>query len=364
MHISNISGHRSASLAIEKSLREIDGRVQIKCIDGINYTSPVLEKLISKTYMSVIKRVPRLWDYLYDNKDVLRKVKRIRALIHRLKDKKIRRLFNSFKPDIVVCTQAFPCGMVADYKRRHNLKIPLVAVLTDYAAHGYWLSDFVDLYVVPTPEIKQRLIQRGITAQRLKVLGIPVDIKFSKQGNREQAYRKLGLDSSLPIILIMGGGQGLGPIREIVGTLDKLTTPSQLIVVCGTNKNLYRWLKKHESFFNKPVIIMGYTECVNDLMDISSLIVSKPGGLTSAEALTKSLPIIIVSPLPGQESLNARFLLETGVALKVENLLELRSLVEELLNDKTKLEMLRQRAGASGRVDSAQNIARFILNMA
>jgi processive 1,2-diacylglycerol beta-glucosyltransferase len=109
---------------------------------------------------------------------------------------------------------------------------------------------------------------------------------------------------------------------------------------------------------------VGYTECVNDLMDISNLIVSKPGGLTSAEALTKSLPIIIVSPLPGQESLNTKFLLETGVALKVENLLELRSLVEELLNDKTKLEMLRQRAGAFGRVDSAQNIARFILNMA
>ena len=259
MHISNISGHRSASLAIEKSLREIDGGVQIKCIDGINYTSPVLEKLISKTYMSVIKRVPRLWDYLYDNKDVLRKVKRIRALIHRLKDKKIRRLFNSFKPDIVVCTQAFPCGMVADYKRRHNLKIPLVAVLTDYAAHGYWLSDFVDLYVVPTPEIKQRLIQRGIAARRLKVLGIPVDIKFSKQGNREQAYRKLGLDSSLPVILIMGGGQGLGPIKEIVFALDKLTTPSQLIVVCGTNKNLYRWLKKHESLFNKPAAIIRYT---------------------------------------------------------------------------------------------------------
>ena len=148
MHISNVSGHHSASLAIEQALQKIDGNVQTKSIDAFNYTNPFLEKFINSLYMAIIKIVPQFWDYLYDNEDVLRKIRKTRSLLHSLKDTNIRKLFDDFRPDIVVCTQAFPCGMVADYKRRRGLNIPLVGVLTDYAPHLYWLNDFVDIYVV------------------------------------------------------------------------------------------------------------------------------------------------------------------------------------------------------------------------
>ncbi len=363
MYISNVSGHRRASLAIQKALQEVDGTVQTKTIDAFNYTNPFLEKFINKLYVFVIKTVPRIWDYLYDNENVLKRVRKIRWLIHKLNDKKIKELFDDFRPDIVVCTQAFPCGMVADYKRRHNLNIPLMGVLTDYAPHGYWLNDSVDIYIVPVPKIKQKLIQRGIPQQRLKVLGIPIDTKFRNPGNPGEVLRRLGLDSNLPVILIMGGGQGLGPIKKIVHTLDKLRQPVQLIVACGTNRSLYKWLKRNEPLFNKPVTVMDYTERIDELMSVSSFIVTKPGGLTSAEALSKSLPIIIASPLPGQESLNTHFLLETGIALKMDSFAELGSLAEELLSDTERLEKLRRRAYAAAPADSALKTAQLILSM-
>lgn len=363
MYISNVSGHRSASVAIEKSLRNLDKSVQIKNIDGLNYTSPLAEKIINEIYMIVIRVIPQLWDHLYDNEDVMLRLRRVRSLIHRLKNKKIDKLFNEFKPDMVVCTQAFPCGMVAEYKRRHNLTIPLIGVLTDYAPHSYWLDELVDIYIAPALKIKQRLIQKGIDSRRLLTLGIPIDSKFAKLSNREEGSSRLGLDPATATILIMGGGQGLGPIKEIVKSLDTLRHSVQLIVVCGTNIALFKWLNKNKIFFNKRILVIGYTEEINELMAISSFIVSKPGGLTSAEALSQSLPIIIVKPLPGQESQNAKFLLEAGVALKANNLEELKTQAEELLSNSTKLDNLRKKAASLAHPDSAMQIAQLILGM-
>lgn len=363
LHISNVSGHRCASLAIQKALQEIDATVKTKSINAFNYTNPFLEKFINWLYMFVIKATPGIWDYLYDNEAVLKKAGKTRLLIHKLNDKKIKKLFDDFRPDIVVCTQAFPCGMVADYKRRHNLDTPLIGVLTDYAPHSYWLNSLVDAYVVPAPKIKEKFLQRGVSEARLKVLGIPIDNGFGKQGNPHQIRQRLKLDSKLPAVLIMGGGQGLGPIRQIVQVLDKLETPAQLIVVCGTNRRLYKWLQKHKTAFSKPLWVRGYTDKISDLMEVSSFVVTKPGGLTSTEALTKSLPIIIVNPLPGQESMNTRALLEMKAALKVESFSELKSLAEELLSDSAKLTTLRKNAAAAAIRDSAPKAAHLILSM-
>jgi processive 1,2-diacylglycerol beta-glucosyltransferase len=363
IHISNVSGHRCAGLAIDKALKEISKELQTKSIDIFSYTNPLIGKFINKLYTIVIKIAPKIWDYLYDNEDIFKKAIKVRSIIHYINDKKINILFTKFKPDIVVCTQAFPCGMIADYKSRHNLHIPLIGVLTDFAPHRYWLNDNIDFYIVPALKIKQRLIQRGVSSERIKLLGIPIDSKFANQSKREEVFSRLKLDPNIPIVLVMGGGQGLGPIKQIVQTLNRLTRPVQLIVVCGTNRSLYQWLKRKQAQFKQSTFIMGYTEHINELMDISSLVVTKPGGLTSAEALSKSLPIIIVSPLPGQETQNMHFLLESGVALQALDFSQLQSLVEDLLSSTTKLEQLRKNTHAIACADSSRKIAQFIFSI-
>jgi processive 1,2-diacylglycerol beta-glucosyltransferase len=363
IHISNVSGHRCAGLAIDKALKEISKGLQTKSIDIFSYTNPLIGKFINKLYTIVIKIAPRIWDYLYDNEQIFKKARKIRSIIHYINDKKINKLLTKFKPDIVVCTQAFPCGMIADYKSRHNLQIPLIGVLTDFAPHRYWLNNNIDFYIVPALKIKQRLMQRGIPSTRIKLLGIPIDSRFANQSKKEEIFSKLKLNPDIPVILIMGGGQGLGPIKQIVQTLNRITPAVQLIVVCGTNRSLYRWLKRKQMKFKQFISIMGYTEYINELMDISSLIVTKPGGLTSAEALSKSLPIIIINPLPGQETQNMHFLLESGVALQALDFWQLKSLVEDLLSNAPKLEQLRKNACAIACADSSRKIAQFIFSI-
>ncbi|MFC1631159.1 glycosyltransferase [Candidatus Omnitrophota bacterium] len=363
LHISNISGHRSASMAIEAALAQLDQSLNIRSIDSFNYTSPLAEKVVNAFYMFVVKTIPGLWDYLYDNQDVLERSRQFRSLVHRLKDRKIKKLLDQFRPDVIVCTQAFPCGMIADYKRKFKLPLPLVGILTDYAPHGYWVNELVDIYVVPAEKVKERLILKGIPEQRIKVFGIPIDTKFAACGFDQDIYRKLRLNPKLPTILVMGGGQGLGPIKEIVRALDSLRLAVQIIVVCGTNKRLYRWLNSKSATFGKTVRVIGYTNQIKGLMGISSFIVTKPGGLTSAEALSQSLPIVIVNPLPGQESQNTNFLLDSGAALKADSFVELHLLAERLLSRPEQLIKLRQKAQVLSYPDSATKASELVLQM-
>ncbi|MBN2097184.1 MAG: glycosyltransferase [Candidatus Omnitrophica bacterium] len=363
MHISKVSGHRQAALAITKALEELGQGIKVRNIDAFNYANPRLEKLVNRLYMGVIKGMPRLWDYLYDNQEVYKRVEQMRTIIYRYSEKKIKELFDNFQPDVVVCTQAFPCGMVADYKQRYKVDIPLVGILTDYAPHMYWLNDRVNIYVVPSLEIKQRLKEKRIPEERLRVLGIPIDPDFQKPINREENFRNFGLNAEEPVILLMGGGQGLGPIKQIARALEQLSLAIQLIVVCGTNRTLYRWFRKNKANFTKPILLMGYTQKIPELMELATLIISKPGGLSSTEALSKALPLVIVKPLPGQESQNTQVLLRNGAALKADNMRQLKSLIEKLLTDSAKIEQLRQKARTFAQADSAIKIAQLILKM-
>ncbi len=365
LHISNVSGHRSASMAIENALTRLNPDVEVKNIDGFCYVSPVMEKIINTLYMFVIKRVPQFWEHLYDNQDVLKKTASFRARTHKLKDKKVRAMFQEFSPDAIVCTQAFPCSLIADYKSRHNLKIPLIGVLTDYAPHSYWISEYVDSYIVPAEEIKQRFIQKGVDQSRIKAFGIPISVKFQQNHDRGAIAKELGLSLDKPVILIAGGGQGLGPIEKIVTALGNLNREVELIVACGTNQKLYKKLLRltAKKILKNPVLVVGYTQRMDELMEISNLMVSKSGGLSSAEALSKALPMLIVHPLPGQESQNAQFLLKAGVALKAETVSELKEKIEILLKDKAQLENLRSRALALSRPQAAAETAELILKL-
>ncbi len=358
LYISEHSGHHCASLAIEKALKELYPEIETLNINSFNYTNPLLEKIINKAYMGVVKNRPEIWDYLYDNPEVLRKTQRLREMIHRFNTGKLKALLDDFRPNTIVCTQAFPCGMIADYKRSFGLGTPLVGVLTDYAPHSYWIYNNVDRYVVPAEETGMKLIANGIDRERIASYGIPIDPKFRNHSERDDVCRKLDIDPKLPAVLIMGGTQGLGPIREIVRHLDRSALDLQMILVTGTNKKLYKWLTARS--FRKKTLIMQFSTNVDELMQASTVIITKPGGITTAEALAKGLSMLIVNPLPGQEAMNTKYLLKEGVAVKAENPKDVAAILSELLYNKTKLSVMSEKAKSISKPDSAINIARLI----
>ena len=363
MYISQVSGHRQSAVAIQKSLKALNPDCEIMSINGFGYTYPLMEKIINTAYMGVIKRAPKIWEYLYDNPKIIKASQKIKQKVHTSSHKKLQPLIDAFKPDVVICTQAFPCGMVADYKMTHRLPFIVIGVLTDFAPHLYWLHPGVDYYIVPSQEAKERYVNEGVAPDKIKVFGIPIRRKFAEKPDRAALMRKLGLAADVPTVLIMGGGQGLGPMKEAVKSLMRLSRPVQMIVIAGTNVKLVYWLKKMQRKTDKKIIFYDYANNVDELMEVSTLIVSKPGGMTTCECLAKGLPMVIVDPIPGQEERNSQFLVNAGIAVRVDDKRRIGSAINALLNDPKRLQAMREAALAHGKPKAADHIARFVLDL-
>jgi len=361
MYISEVSGHHNATLAIEKAIRILEPAAQILNINAFNYTNPVAEKITNSIYMGIIKMAPKIWDYLYDNPKIAKKIEKIKKSIYKANSPKLKKLFDKFNPDVVICTQAFPCGMVSDYKLTYRSSLSLIAVLTDYAPHSYWIYDNVNYYVTPAEDVSSRLVNKGVRPEKVKSLGIPFDPKFNEPLGKNKIMRKLKLTFGIPTVLIMGGGQGLGPIKAIVKALEKAKGGIQEIIVTGTNKKLYKTLKRRIKKYKKKVLLFGYTQHINELMHVAEIVVTKPGGVTTAEVIAKSKPMIIIKPLPGQEANNARYLTKKGAAIKLDNPKKINLIIDEFIRNPHKLSRLSEAAKGISKPNSSLDIARLVL---
>ncbi|MBI3996505.1 MAG: glycosyltransferase [Candidatus Omnitrophica bacterium] len=362
LHITSSTGHRRASLAIEQTIKTLDPAASILSVDATEYTSPFVRWIVSRSYFSLIRHQPDIWEYLYDNPDVHKQVQQFQSLLHRYHAVKLQRVLATFRPDAIACTQAYPCGMVADFKKRHGAQVPLIGVLTDYAPHLYWFHETVDAYVVPSEQVKQRFLIRGVEASRVKVLGIPIALRFLESVDKAAIAREFQLELEQPILLIMGGGGGFGHLRDIIANLDTLPQPCQFVVIAGTNRSLLSWLQRQR--FRHRVVPLGYTEAIPQLMDIATLLISKPGGMTTSEAMAKQLPLVIVNPIPGQEAYNARYLLSQGAALQAGSAETVRQTVRDLLENPDRLEVLRRRLGELAHPMAAVDVTRLLFTLA
>ncbi len=360
MYISKISGHRQATMAIAKSLKKHMPNADVKSINGFGYNYPILENVVNAAYMSIIRHTPKVWDYLYDNPKVVKRSANLRNFLYKSSHKKLEKLFKEFPADTVVCSQAFPCGMVADYKVKNHLDLKIIGVLTDWAPHSYWIHEGVDYYVVPSEDTKARFVKKGVPSDKILVFGIPIRSNFADKTSKEDARKKLGLKPYVTTVLIMGGGQGLGAMKESVKVLMKLPTPLQMIVVAGANQKLYKWLDKYAALAPNKVLYYEYANNIDELMDASDLIVTKTGGMTTSECMAKGLPMVIVNPLPGQEARNMDFLLEKGVGIYVHDVRDLAGEVDLLLKSPEKLKAMSRAARENGKPNAADDISGLV----
>ncbi|MBI4313570.1 MAG: hypothetical protein HY594_02015 [Candidatus Omnitrophica bacterium] len=361
MYITEHSGHHRASLALEKALRLSDPNTEVLNIDAFGYFNPILSRIVDSTYMSVIKTKPEVWDYLYDNPEVAQRAQKYQTLLHRHNSPKLTRLLKRFQPTVIACTQAFPCSAVADYKETRDLDVPLYGVLTDFIPHSYWIHPKVSGYMVASDAARKRLIKFEVPPERIHHTGIPIDPVFDKAQSPSRIRQELGLSPDLPVVLVMGGGQGLGPIEEMVRGLDALPDSFHMVVVAGTNEKLKSRLDKRILGYKRRVSILGYVANVYELMSIASLIITKPGGLTTAEALSKGLPMVIVAPIPGQEAKNTEFLLQHHAAVQAAHWDDVPPLVAGLIRNAGSLADLKKSAEKLGRPRAALDIAQKLL---
>lgn len=360
LYISVSSGHQRAAEAVREALSLLTPTWETHGVDSFSYAYPTVGKLISKTYLEVLRRTPVLWNIVYDNPDLETATREIRDLLNLISSAKMKSLMSNYNPQALVCTQAAPCSVFAAEKRRGKIQIPLIAVVTDFAVHAYWIYKEVDLYCVASEEARKDLTRHGVPASRIVVTGIPISPGFLRRLPKEHARAKLRLDPHRPTVLIMGGSQGMGPLQEMMHDLHPL--PVQYIVTTGVNRELFRLLNKRYAR-DKRVRIFGYTRLVNSLMDAADLLVTKPGGLTSSEALAKGLPMVITNPIPGQEERNARYLLHHGVAERADDPEEIAALVQSLMMHPLKLKRMAEKTKDIATPYSAMEVARHIFRL-
>lgn len=353
------SGHHAAARAIEVEIRRLNPLAETRCLDLLETTHPTWSAIVQYAYMSTIRRTPELWEALYDNFwfDLLTR-RYIRPLVQRGNSHKLRILMEAFQPNAIVCTQAHPFAVLSAYARRQQQPIPLWGVLTDYLPHRFWYVPPADhiRYVVPTETALQRLMILGTPADDIHIFGIPI------QADVLAARRKHIAPSTRRRVLIMGGSRGLGVRFATIRHLDRAKADFTIDVVTGTNRRLRRKLLAARHKFKHPIRIRGYVQDAMALMHRSSLLLGKPGGLTSAEAMAAGTPMLIIRPLPGQERGNAETLVRQGAAIHLDRDRDLPGVVDSLLVNPSLLERMRESARLLGKPNAARDIAIALLS--
>ncbi len=358
-YITNLSGHHKAAKALERTLTVLDRECEVYSYDILKFLHPVFSKVINFLYGVIIKKCSWIWGNVYDKKKVFESLVPFRRFTHFCDFFKMRKVITRINPHVVICTQAYPCGVVSDFKRKSGYKFSLVGVVTDFWAHRFWFHNNVDYYIIPSAWCKEGFYNARIPESKLKPLGIPIDPEFTGRYPGSQTARRFGLREGVTSVLIMGGGSGIGPLCEVADILDKSGLDLQVVVVCGKNRKLYNRLSTRK--FKRHFRIFPYIEDIYKLMEFVDIIITKPGGITTSEALSKNVAMIILKPIPGQEENNAKFLLDNGLAVKADTVEQVGQLVRGLLTDAGLLERLKSKGKYFSKPDASLNISKLIL---
>jgi processive 1,2-diacylglycerol beta-glucosyltransferase len=356
------AGHLAAAAALDEAWRELRPQDTLERLDLVKFFSPLHRKVVSDGYVSLVKHAPELWGLMFsktDNPALARRLNRVKRVFPSASRGRFARFLKQFNPDVVLCTHYLPLETLGQLRKKKDGLRPLaVSVVTDFEAHALWMDPCVNLYCVAAEETKARLVARGAPSGSVVATGIPISAKFSSSNDPRAIRKTLGLRDDLPILLVPSGGFGMGPVGAILRELDKVQLPFQSIVICGRNEELRRELAAQDR--KHPTRILGYASNMHELMAISSLIITKPGGLTTSEALAIGKPLFIFNPIPGQEAANSDFLLERGAAMKVNRVEDMPYRIEQLLGTKKLAEMAKA-AKALGRPQAARTICHEVV---
>ncbi len=339
------AGHVRAAEAVELALREAHPEVTVRNLDVLEMTNRVFRRFYGQFYLDLVNKAPHVLGYFYDLFDQPRRAgsggDSLRLMLEKMNLKKFSRFLQSEPWDLVINTHFLPAEIIAALRKAGKIDVPQVTVTTDFETHRLWVNEPCERYFTATEEGALYLQSWGVPAGKTVVTGIPVHPAFSRPKDRSRLLAKHGLDGERPVVLQLAGGFGVGPIAKLFASLMHVPTPLQVVAVCGRNAKLKADLERPGKPERHKVQVLGFTKELDELMAVADLVISKPGGLTTSETLARGAVMVIVNPIPGQESRNSDYLLESGAAIKVNNAATLPHKVECLLNDPKRLAALR-----------------------
>jgi processive 1,2-diacylglycerol beta-glucosyltransferase len=329
----------------------------------LDFTNAMFRRVYAKAYLDLVNNFPHFVGYFYDWMEGDGEVRprtrdKLRQAAQKLNLLPFERFLHDEQWDLVINTHFLPAELISKLRSSGKLNLPQVTVCTDFDTHRLWVNQPTDRYFCATDEGSLHLQHYGVPAADIDVTGIPIHPVFAEPADRARCLAQQGLANDRPVLLQLCGGFGVGPVEAVFRSLLAVEKPAQIVVVCGRNEELKDALEKIASSDRHRVKILGFTKEVDQLMGCADLVVSKPGGLTTSECLARGLPMVIVNPIPGQESRNSDYLLESGAGVKVNHICTLTAKINELLNNPERLARLRAAAKAIGHPQAAFDVAR------
>jgi processive 1,2-diacylglycerol beta-glucosyltransferase len=363
------AGHTRAAQAVELALRERSPAAVVRNVDVLTLTNAAFRRVYAKSYLDLVNVAPHVLGLMYDLLDKPAKRHatgdRLRLLLERFNVAGFRDLLASQPWDVVVNTHFLPAELIASLRRRGKTAVPQMTVTTDFETHRLWVNPPTDRYTTATAEGAAYLHYWGVPTEQATVTGIPIHPAFSRPVDRAATLAKHGLaDDGRPVVLQLAGGFGVGPIAKLYQQVLALDVPLQVVVVTGRNAKALAELSAVPVPPRHRASVLGFTDEMHELMAVADLVMSKPGGLTTSEALASGAAMVIVNPIPGQEARNSDYLLEQGAAVKVNNLPTLAVKLSTVLGDPARLASLKANARRIAKPGAAYDVAALALGFA
>ena len=360
-------GHRSAAKNIKDCIEKNYSDTEVLIVDCIEYINKYLNKVTTKAFNDFSKNARWIWKQIYYGSEsgglshVSNSINRVMAI-------KLNKLIKEFHPDLIISTHPFSSQMCALLKEKGKYNCPLATVMTDYAPHNQWLvaHEYVDYYFVAHEGMKENLVSRGIKRDKIYSTGIPLSNRFLLNYDKNKILSEYDLNPNKKTILFFAGGEyGFGKdktfnmLRSIITNFPYL----QIIAIAGKNEKLKERFDElvFETHSNNSVKILSYTNKVPELMSVSDLVVTKPGGLTTTESLASGLPLIIIDPIPGQEEENAEFVEKMGAGIWIRKDDNIEQVLSELFKDQYKLINMKIKARLIAKKNSTKDICEILL---
>lgn len=386
MSASTGGGHNRAARAIKEELesRTIDNMsIECEIVDSLKLVNNTMDKVISRGYEKSALYTPKAYGsvYRFSETTIASKNEFKTNPLTSLMARKFKHLLNESTPDLIIGTHPFPMIALSTLKKNNNIhslslsesfykstKVdipPMISVLTDYTTHSTWIQNEIDYYIVGHEYVKELLIYEGVDSEKVKAFGIPVEKSFLSHRDRETVLTELGLSPEKLTVLLMGGSFGAGNIKETLEDLIAIDRDFQILVITGRNEHLKDKLSKmlDSTIHNKNICLLGYTNKMNDILASIDVLISKPGGLTTTEALLNDVPMIVPYFIPGQEEENLDFLTNCGAALRTTKKYSLPVLLKVLIDDPSRLDNLRKNIKSIRKFDSAVNISNLVVDI-
>jgi len=360
------AGHLRAAEAVTLALGQLDPSATVENLDVLDFTNAAFRKFYGQAYLDLVNRTPHVLGYFYDLMDrppsPQRKRDRLRLLVEKLNLRKLLKYLTTAPWDLIVNTHFLPAEMIAALRRQDQIATPQFTVTTDFETHRLWVNQPCDRYFTATEEGALNLHHWGVPLADIAVTGIPIHPAFTRHDTREECLARHGLAGDRPVVLQLAGGFGVGPVEKLLEGLLAVQSPMEVVVVAGRNEELRQRLSAVVPPERHWLRVLGFTKQMDELMRAADLVVTKPGGLTTSEALACGAAMVVVNPIPGQESRNSDFLLENGAAVKINNVATLPLKLGQLLADPARLARLKENARRLGRPRAAFDVARAVLD--